>query len=238
MGESLEGLSVVVTGASRGIGLATAEALVARGAWVGMVARSEGPLREAAKRCGGHPLPADVSSASSVEKLAGAVESVGGGAPDVIVNSAGAFSLSAFVDTSPETLDAQLTTNVRGPFLVTRAFLPQMIARGSGHLVNVGSVAGRLPLPGNAAYGTSKFGLRGLHEILTTELQGTGVRATFIEPAATDTSLWDPLDPDSRDDLPSRSAMLRPQDVARAIVFAIAQPPGVEVGLLALRSIR
>ena len=93
-------------------------------------------------------------------------------------------------------------------------------------------------MAGNGAYGASKFGLRGLHQVLAEEIRGSGVRATLIEPAATDTPLWDPLDPDSRDDLPSRSQMLTPDDVARAVVFALTQPAEVELSLLAIRSAR
>jgi NADP-dependent 3-hydroxy acid dehydrogenase YdfG len=211
--------------------------LAAAGAWVAMVARSAEALRAAAERCGGHPFPTDVSSAAEVAALASEVTRGLGAAPDAIVNAAGAFDLLSFVETPAEVLDEHLAANVRGPFLVIRAFLPQMIARRSGHIVNVGSIAGRLALPGNAAYSASKFGMRGMHEVLALELAGTGVKTTIIEPAATDTPLWDQLDPDTREDLPPRSAMLRANDVARAIVYAIAQPPQVEVSSLAIRSI-
>ncbi|HUE95696.1 MAG TPA: SDR family oxidoreductase, partial [Longimicrobiaceae bacterium] len=153
-----------------------------------------------------------------------------------IVNSAGAFTLAPFTETDPHDFDAQLGANLRGPFLVTRAFLPAMLERGSGHIVNIGSIAGRLAMPGNAAYSASKFGLRGLHEVLAAELRGTGVRATLIEPAATDTPLWDAVNPDARDDLPSRSQMLGPDDVARAILFALEQPGSVEVSHLAVQA--
>lgn len=234
---SLAGRTVLVTGASRGIGRATAEALAAAGAWVAMVARSEADLRRAAEAFGGHALVADVTSSTSVARLAEQVGERIGGAPDILVNAAGVFGLAPFIDTASESLEQHLTTNVVGPFNVVRAFLPEMLARRSGHVVNVGSVAGRIPLPGNAAYGASKYGLRGLHEILAVELQGTGVKATLVEPAATDTSLWDPLDPDHRSDLPSRSQMLRPEDVARAIAFAVSQPTEVEISALAIRSI-
>jgi NAD(P)-dependent dehydrogenase (short-subunit alcohol dehydrogenase family) len=172
-----------------------------------------------------------------VAEIARSATALLGGAPDVLVNAAGSFALAPFVETDPATFDAQLAVNLRAPFLVVRAFLPAMLARGSGHVVDVGSVAGRVALPGNAAYGASKSGLRGLHAVLAEELRGTGLRATLIEPAATDTSLWDDLDPDSRDDLPSRAAMLRPEDVARTVLFVVSQPAGVEISELAIRSI-
>lgn len=232
---TLAGMSVVVTGASRGIGLAVAESLAASGAWVAMVARRREPLERAAARVGGHPFTADVASPAEVERLGRGVVDTLGAPPVAIVNAAGAFGLGSLVETEPEEFARQLDANLRGPFHVIRAFLPAMVERGRGHVVNIGSIAGRLPLPGNAAYGASKFGLRGLHEILALEVVGTGVRTTLIEPSATDTPLWDPVDPDSRDDLPSRETMLRPADVARAVLFALSQPAGVEVSHLAVR---
>ena len=88
----------------------------------------------------------------------------------------------------------------------------------------------------NGGYAASKFGVRGLHEVLRAEVRGTGVRATLVEPAATDTPLWDPIDPDARADLPSRASMLRPGDVARAVLFAALQPPGVQISNIALEA--
>jgi NAD(P)-dependent dehydrogenase (short-subunit alcohol dehydrogenase family) len=235
-GGALAGRSVLVTGASRGIGRAVAELLAAEGAWVGMVARGEAQLREAAEAVGGHAIPLDVSSAPAVHALAGYLEDQIGGTPDALVNSAGAFSIAPLAETEPEEFERQLQVNLKGPFLLIRAFLPRMLQRGSGHIVNVGSVAGRSAFPGNGAYAASKFGLRGLHEVLSEELRGTRVRATLLEPAATDTPLWDPLDPDARDDLPSRAQMLRSEDVARAVLFALTQPEGVQVSVLAMRA--
>lgn len=227
----LEGRSALVTGASRGIGEATARALASAGADVWLLARSAGRLEELAVAVGGHAVPADVGDAS----LDPALEEVGeavGGAPDVVVNAAGVFDLAPVRETGLETLDEHWRVNVRGPFRVIRAFLPGMLRRGSGTVVSIGSVAGRRPLPGNAAYGASKYALRGLHEILTEELRGSGVRATLVEPAATDTPLWDPLDPDADPDLPDRDAMLRPRDVAEAVLHAATRPAGVRLPLL------
>ncbi|MGY8776607.1 MAG: SDR family oxidoreductase, partial [Longimicrobiales bacterium] len=103
---------------------------------------------------------------------------------------------------------------------------------GSGLIINVGSVAGRKAFPGNAAYSASKFGLRGLHEVLVEETRGTGVRATLVEPAATDTALWDSLDPDTNDGLPNRTDMLAAEDVANVIAFAATRPDGVVLPVL------
>lgn len=233
---SMVGRSVVVTGASKGIGYAVAERLTRAGAWVGMVARTEAALADAAGKAGGVAIAADVSSPSSVDALRMRVEEELGGTPDAVVNCAGGFVLASFVDTTTEELDSQIASNLRGPFLVTRVFLPAMLKRRSGQIINVGSIAGRVALPGNAAYSASKYGLRGMHEVLAAELRGTGVRATLVEPAATDTPLWNELDPDNREDLPSRSQMLSADDVARAIVFALEQPASVEVTHLAVQS--
>lgn len=230
--ESLAGRTALVTGASSGIGRAIAERLSKEGMRVVMVARSQDRLSRAAEEVGGVALAADASTEGGVREI---VER--SGTPDVLVCSAGAFELARLGETSVESFDRHLSANLRGPFLLMRALLPRMAERGSGHLVTIGSVAGRIPLPGNAAYGASKYGLRGLHEVVAEELRGTGVRATLVEPAATDTPLWDALEPDRNPDLPSREAMLRPEDVARAVWFVLAQPPHVEIPLLPVRAL-
>lgn len=237
-GGGLSGRTALVTGASRGIGLAVAGLLAERGARVWMVARTETDLARAATSVGGIPVAADVATQAGVERVATELALAGAGVPDFVVSAAGSFLLSPLAQTSPADFDGQLASNLRAPFLLIRALLPAMLERRGGHIVSVGSIAGRMAMPGNAAYSASKFGLRGLHEVLAEEVRGTGVRATLIEPAATDTPLWDPLDPDSRADLPSRGSMLRPEDVARAVAFVLEQPPGVEISLLALRSAR
>ncbi|HEU0012442.1 MAG TPA: SDR family oxidoreductase, partial [Longimicrobium sp.] len=171
-----------------------------------------------------------------VHSLAGYVGELLDDAPDIVVSAAGAFSLARLAETDPADFDRQVRVNLVAPFLVARAFLPAMLLRRSGHLVHVGSVAGRIAFPENAAYSASKFGLRGMHEVLLQELRGTGVRATLVEPAATDTPLWDPIDPDARADLPSRASMLRPEDVARAVVFAVSQPATVQIPSIAVEA--
>ena len=234
--EEMKGRTVLVTGASRGIGLAVARRMAGAGAWVGMVARTASDLARAADEVGGHPIAADVSTPEGVHALAGYVTELLGDAPDVLVSSAGAFSLAPLAETDPRDFDRQVAANLRGPFLLVRAFLPAMLARGHGQLIHVGSVAGRTAFARNGAYSASKFGLRGMHEVLLEEIRGTGVRATLVEPAATDTPLWDPLDPDNDPGLPPRSAMLRPDDVAGVVLYAASLPRHVTIPVVAVQA--
>ncbi|HYC32412.1 MAG TPA: SDR family oxidoreductase, partial [Gemmatimonadales bacterium] len=148
--------------------------------------------------------------------------------------NAGGFLLRRLEDTTVAELDAQLAVSLRGAFLVARAFLPPMRTAGRGSFVSVGSVADHVGFPENAAYAAAKYGLRGLHETLAAEFRGTGVRLTLVSPGPTDTAIWDPYDPDHRPGFPSRAAMLRPEDVADAIVFAASRPAGVHIDWIRL----
>ncbi|HEX6587649.1 MAG TPA: SDR family oxidoreductase [Longimicrobiales bacterium] len=229
MASSAEGLLTgrvaLVTGGSRGIGAAVVRALMARGARVIAVARNADALRVIAGETGARALAADVATGDGVATLARAL---GADPPDVVVHSAGAFVLASLRDTTIEDFDRMVAVNLRAAFLLAREFLPGMQARGSGHFVSIGSVAGRLALPGNAAYAASKFGLRGLHAVLDVELRGSGVHATLIEPAATDTELWDDVRAPGYD-LPPRAAMLDAAAVADAVVYAVTRPAGVSI---------
>lgn len=229
---SLSGHTALVTGASRGIGARVAETLAEAGARVWLMARSEALIREQAARLGGSALAVDVTDEEAVWHAMDGLQEELGGPPSLVVNAAGVFGLSAVARTSVKDFDDHLAVNLRGTFLVVRALLPDMLERGSGLIVNVGSVAGRKAFPGNAAYSASKFGLRGFHEVLLEEVRGTGVRATLLEPAATDTPLWDPLDPDADPGLPGRDAMLSPDDVAEAVFFVATRPPHVRIPVL------
>ena len=223
----LAGRTVLVAGASRGIGRAVARAAADAGAGVWMTARSEGTLAEAAGEIGARHVAMDAGDPDAVDALRRDV--LEGGPLHALVVAAGAFALAPLHRTAVEDFDAMIRANLRAPFLLARAFLPDMLERGDGHVVTLGSIAGRMAMPGNAAYSASKFGVRGLHAVLAAELKGTGVRATLVEPAATDTPLWDPLDPDSDPGLPPRSEMLRDHEVADAVIYAITRPAGVAV---------
>ncbi|MSR21994.1 MAG: SDR family oxidoreductase [Gemmatimonadetes bacterium] len=236
-GRSGGGRSALITGATGGIGSAVARALALRGYRVGLLARREGPLRVLAEELGGFSLPCDVTDADAVVAAVARFEQETGGPLELVVSCAGAFSLQRVNELDPEELERQLSVNLLGSILLARAVLPGMRKAGRGILLQVGSVAGRKPLPGNAAYAASKYGLRGFHEVLRDELRGSGVRVTLLEPAATDTPLWDPLDPDADHALPNRSDMLRAEDVAEAVLFAAERPNGVQIPYLSIERV-
>ncbi|MGH7528361.1 MAG: SDR family oxidoreductase, partial [Gemmatimonadales bacterium] len=177
--------------------------------------------------------PADLADPVQVDALVARVTEAHG-TPEVVVNNAGGFLLRRLEATSVEEFDAQISLNLRGAFLLARRLLPPMRAAGRGCFISVGSVADHAGFPENAAYASSKYGLRGLHESLVAEFQGSGVRVTLVSPGPTDTSIWDPFDPDRREGFPSRAAMLRPADVAEAILFVATRPPHVHIDWLRL----
>ena len=230
----LNGTSALVVGASRGIGEAVARSLSAAGARVYMAARSIDALREIAEDIGGKALSMDLLNPSSVSTALDQLTDDLASAPDIVVNAAGIFQIASVTDTPLKVFEEAWATNLRGPFMVLRTLLPSMIARGSGTVVTVGSVADSKPFPGNAAYSSAKYGLRGFHEVMVEELRGSGVRSCLIAPSATDTSLWDPIDPDANPKLPDRAQMLRPGDVAGVVVFVCSLPADVQVPVLAI----
>lgn len=228
----LAGCSALVTGATSGIGAACARALASAGAEVFLVARRRDLLSRIAGEIGGHDLPADLADDGRVAAVSAEVAARLGGSPDILVHAAGVFSLAPLHQTGLADLDRSLSVNLRSAFMLARAFLPGMLRRHRGHIVLVGSVAGRTAFPDNGAYSASKFGLRGMHEVLREETRGTGVRTSLVEPGACDTPLWDPIDPDRHPGLPPREAMLDPRQVAEAILFLVTRPATVQIPLL------
>ena len=223
--------AALVTGATGGIGEAIVRRLTADGFHVYAGGRRRERLERLATEVGGVALPFDVTAEAEVEGARVAVEG-GSGALAVLVNAAGVFDLAPVADTSEAVLNRNLDANLKGAFNVTRAFLPAMLAAGSGLVIHVGSVAGWRAFPENGAYSASKYGLRGFHEVLLEEIRGTGVRACLLEPGAVDTPIWDPLAPDSSPYLPGRGEMLQPDCVARAVSFVAGLPAAVTVPLL------
>jgi len=224
---ALAGRVALVTGASRGIGAATAEALRAAGARVVRVARALPPGEDFLD------LPADLTDAAQVEALSERVRQQVG-PPDLVVSNAGSFLLRPLERTTVADFDAQVAINLRAAFAVARGFLPMLRDAGRGSFITIGSVADHVGFPQNAAYAASKYGLRGLHETLLAEYRGTGVRLTLVSPGPTDTDIWAPFDPDRREGFPRRAEMLRPADVADAVLFVATRPPHVLVDWLRL----
>ena len=214
----------LVTGASRGIGLAVADAFHALRMHVVRLARSL-PEKSAERRT---DIPCDVTRPADVDRALARVEQ-DLGVPDVIVNNAGIFLIKPLAETTVADFTTTLTTNLTSAFLIARALVPKMVARGSGHLVTIGSISDYIGFSGSTAYAASKFGLRGMHEVIRQETAKTGVRTTLVSPGPVDTDIWDGVDPDSKPGFTKRKDMMRAEDVAAAVVYAVTQPEHVAV---------
>lgn len=180
--------TVLVTGASAGIGRFIALDLAARGHRVFATGRNQRALTQLAAEAARRNLPLsvaelDVTSAQSIARLAASIrDQTDGHGVDVIVNNAGYGQGGALLDLSDATLRAQFETNVFGLMAVTRAFVPEMVARGRGWIINVSSVGGRVTFPFFGAYHASKYAVEALSDALRAELQPFGVRVSVVEP--------------------------------------------------------
>jgi 3-oxoacyl-[acyl-carrier protein] reductase len=229
----LAGRVAVLTGASRGVGRATAVRLASDGATVVGIARGPEGLAslppEAAGLAGSiETVVLDVRSGDDVDREIRALEERLGRI-DILVNNAGVERVKPFDAVADEDYEAMVETNLRGAFHCIRAALPGMKRRRSGHLVSVSSAAGIRGFGEDAVYSATKFGIVGLMDALDEELRPFGIRVTTICPGAIDTSLVTWAKPGYREHF------LRPEDVAEAIAYAVSQPPHVAVGLLVVR---
>ena len=232
----LAGQSAVITGASRGIGLAITRILHEAGARVILLARSSGALAQigTALGAGAVIIEADLGDSTSVDRASETIRAACDGAPDIVVNNAALFLAARLEDTSIEEFERILRVNLTAQFALAHAFVTAMRERGRGHIVTIGSTADRQIYPENAAYAASKFGARALHEVMREELRGSGVRATLVSPGPVDTTLWDDVNPDARPGFSPRAAMLDAQAVADAVHYAVTRAPNVNVDELRL----
>ncbi len=193
---------VLVTGASRGIGRATALAFARSGAVVSLLARESRQLRESARETealGGHGfvVPCDVRDGDAVARAIAEVEQALGGI-DVLVNNAGGGRSAPFEDLNEADWDEMLSLNVEGLVNVTRAVLPGMRRQGRGHVVNIGSIRGLEGAPTMTAYTATKFAVTGLTRALRQELEGTGILVSLVSPGGVKT-WFGGIDPDEKD---------------------------------------
>jgi NAD(P)-dependent dehydrogenase (short-subunit alcohol dehydrogenase family) len=212
----------LVTGGSRGIGLAIARALIAEGAKVMISARDASLLQRAAKKIGTSrarpvPLVCDVRDPEAVQRMLAALEERFGRL-DVLVNNAGISHPNLSVANLPvESWREVIATNLTGMFLVTRAALPLM--NSGGAIVNNLSIAAKRVFPGSSAYNASKHGALGFTNTLREELRQQGIRVIALLPGATDTAIWNTFWPDA-----PRRKMMSPSMVAGAVVRALTLP--------------
>ena len=193
----LNGKNVVITGGSAGIGATMAQAFSEQGARVLVAARSEDKLRELAGRIVGDYIVADLTNPDDVDGFVGTCLDALGHI-DVFVNNAGVETSTSFATTDRNDLRTIARLNYEATLLLTRDVLPHMLERGSGHIVQISSVAGAIPFPGLAAYAGTKAGITNFTETLRLEIKGSGVDLTVVSPGPVETEMWDRLENDQR----------------------------------------
>jgi len=239
----LEGFTALVTGASSGIGLACAERFIKDGATVAAVARRADRLTALAARLGPRllPLPLDVTDREAVTRtLTG---SPGAMPPlDILVNAAGmALGLEPAHRASIEDWDRMIETNCRALVFATRLALPGMVARGRGHIVNIGSVAGNYPYPGGNVYGATKAFVRQFSLAIRSDLLGTPVRVTNVEPGMCDTEFSTVRfagDRAKADKVYAGMTPLSAADVADVVAWCVTRPAHVNVNTIELMPVQ
>ncbi len=238
----LDGKVAVITGASSGIGEATAEALAAEGASVVVAARREERLSELVERInsnGGKALAvsADVTDESQAHELIRKAKSEFGRV-DILVNNAGVMQLSAVEKGLSDEWRRMFDVNVLGLLYATDAAVAVMKEQGSGHLVNVSSVAGRRSRATTGVYSGTKFAVNAISEALRQELLEDSIRVTIVEPGAVATELATHItDEDAKESLSGLLSLdiLQAEDIANAIAYCVTQPERVSVNEILIR---
>ncbi|HEX5515454.1 MAG TPA: SDR family oxidoreductase [Gammaproteobacteria bacterium] len=233
----LDGKIAIVTGASSGIGEATALQLAEEGATVVVAARRADRLVSLVERidsAGGkaEAMSVDMAVGEQIERLAQAVRRKYGRI-DILVNNAGVMLLAPALTAQLEEWRRMVEINLLGLLHMSRAVLPIMQEQGGGHIVNLSSLAGRLAMPGGSVYSATKFGVNAFSEALRKETVKDRIRVTLIEPGPVATELHEHItDPGARqrfDEMARSVEQLRPEDVAEAIVYAVTRPARVNV---------
>ena len=219
----LEGKSAVVTGGSKGIGYAIAEALLENGAGVLICGRDADDLRSAAERLSKsgrvEVSVCDVRDEDSVKEMLDACNRSFGGI-DILINNAGVGYFGKTVEEmSGDEFRRTLETNLFGVFYACHHAIPHMKKRGGGYIINVSSLAGQNPHPKMAAYNASKFGLNGFSEALMQEVRHDGIKVSYICPGSVNTSFGGDTP------APEKSWQLQPADIAKVVVDLISFDP-------------
>jgi NADP-dependent 3-hydroxy acid dehydrogenase YdfG len=246
---TLAGTAALVTGASSGIGAATAKALAAHGAGVALVARRADRLdqvKAGIESAGGTALAvaADVTNA---EEVAAAVQRIVGelGRLDTVVNNAGLMRMAPAAEAPLQDWDALVRVNVQGVLYVTRAAVPHLIEaaadspRGVADLVTISSTAGWVARPGTAVYSLTKFGVNAFSEGIRQELPGKRVRVGVVGPGTVDTEISSHLSPESRQAFDRQTAdmvKLAPEDIADAVLYMVTRDRRVAVNHMLVRA--
>ena len=238
---TLDGTVALVTGASSGIGEATARALAAEGAKVALAARRKDRLDALAADIGGLAIEADVTDR---EQATGAVERTAGelGRLDIVVNNAGVMLLGDIVDAPVEEWDRMIALNLQGLLYVAHAALPHLLKfaqegpRNVADLVNISSVAGRRVGQGGGIYQLTKHGVGVFSEALRQEVTARHVRSSLVEPGATESELVTHVREEVRNNLtPSSNEILKASDIADAVVYIITRPRRMAVNEILIR---
>jgi short-subunit dehydrogenase len=230
--------NALLTGASKGLGKAMAMALAAQGYHLALVARSADALATLATTLQqGHPdqrfmcFPTDLSQPQTVCPVLVTRVTNELGPIDLLINNAGIANKPGLLTEVPDDDMVQtLHVNLLAPMLLTKHVLPGMVARGQGTVVNVSSIAGKTAFPYWSVYAASKFGLSALGEAVGEEQRSNGIRIINLHPGAVDTPIWNGMDDDV-----NRQAMLAPDTVAQALVYALNQPEGAWVSDITIK---
>jgi short-subunit dehydrogenase len=226
---SLSGASVLLTGATGGIGHAVARELGRRGARLTLSGRRAEVLEPLASELGGRALSADLAKAADVERLV-----ADAGEVEILVNNAALPASGTLESFSMEEIDRALAVNLRAPIALAHALVPAMVERGRGHLVFMSSLSGKAATAGASLYNATKYGLRGFAAALRADLRSSGVGVSTVFPGfIRDAGMF----ADSQVKLPPGVGTRSPEDVARAVVTAIERNRGeIDVAPLPLRA--